>query len=271
MNTEVAVDGTMFLINGRPTHEGVVHRGRSVEGLMLNSRMIQAVFDDANPGTAALWAYPDTGRWDPERNTDEFCAELPEYRRHGLTAVTVGLQGGGSVYSPDVYDNYVCSAYAADGSFRWPFFRRLERVLAAADGCGMVVIVNYFYWKHAARLRDEATIVDVTERVSEWLLRTGRRNVLVDVANESSGGWGQSIFRPGRIHELIEAAKGVAVGSRRLLVGSSSSAGGEIPHGKWLEVEDISLPHGNGYSPDELAATLRRLRSRMSTPGARGP
>ena len=59
----------------------------------MNSRMVQATFDDENPLTAPMWAYPDTGRWDAERNSAEFVAMLPRYRAHGLLAVTLNLQG----------------------------------------------------------------------------------------------------------------------------------------------------------------------------------
>ena len=40
----------------------------------------------ANPETVAQWAYADTGKWDAERNTREFIAAMPEWRRHGLLA-----------------------------------------------------------------------------------------------------------------------------------------------------------------------------------------
>ncbi len=93
MGTEVAVDGTRFVVDGRVTYEGASWSGVSVEGLLLNSRMIQAVFDDANPVTREHWRYPDTGAWDPDRNTDEFCAALPEYRRHGLLAMSETVRG----------------------------------------------------------------------------------------------------------------------------------------------------------------------------------
>jgi len=154
MMTEIELDGVRFLINGRPTYEGVTYRGRSVEGLLFNSRMVQAIFDDENPETAVHW----TGRWDPDRNTDEFCAALPEYRRRGLLAVTVGLQGGGSIYTPEIYDHYLNLAYEPDGALKPAYFERLGRVLQAADAAGMVVIVNYFYWKQAARLESGAVI-----------------------------------------------------------------------------------------------------------------
>ncbi len=260
MATEISIDGTKFLINGRPTYGGVTHRGKSVEGLLLNSRMIQAICDDACPETRGVWAYPDTGRWHPERNTDEFCAHLPEYRAHGLLAVTVGLQGGGAVFLPEIYDNYLCSAFRPDGSFRQPYFDRLARVLAAADEAGMVVIVNYFYWKQVQRIPDDDVLRAITQRVTEWLLQTGHRNILVDVANESATWWRRPAMEPANIHEFIHLAQGVTLDGRRLLVGSSTGGGADLPHGRWLEVEDFSMPHGNGGTPGELAAKLHRLK-----------
>ncbi len=262
MKTEVAIDGTRFLINGRPTYEGRTWRERPIEGLLLNSRMVQAVFDDENPETRKLWAYPDTGEWEPDRNTDEFCAALPTYRAHGLLAVTVGLQGGGSNYRPEVYGSYLNTAYRPDGSLKEPYFDRLLRILRAADEVGMVVIVNYFYVRQAPRIPDDEVIFDIARRVSRWLLETGHRNVLVDVANESADWWKRAIFTPAHVHRLIEAAQSETLDGRRLLVGSSSGGGMEqYARGQWLAMEDFSMPHGNGRTPPELREKIRRLRA----------
>jgi len=260
LKTEIAIDGTKFLINGRPTYEGVTHKSRPIEGLLLNSRMIQAIFDDENPKTRRLWAYPDTGEWDPDRNTDEFCAALPVYRRHGLLAVTVGLQGGGSVYTPEVYNNYINSAYEPDGTFKQPYFDRLLRVIKAADEVGMVVVVNYFYVKQAPRLEGDRVILSVTERVTDWLLRTGYRNILVDVVNEAADWWPLELMRPANVHRLIEIAQSVTFDGRRLLVSSSSGGGKAYASGRWLEIEDFTMPHGNGCTPQQLTQKLRALK-----------
>lgn len=264
MPTEIQIDDTRFLLNGRPTYQGVAYQGKPVEGLLFNGRMVQGIFDDENSDTAVHWRYPDTGRWDPERNTAEFCAALPEYRRHGLLAVTVGLQGGGSVYTPEVYDHYVNSAFEPDGTFKPAYFGRLKRVLEATDAVGMVVIVNYFYWRQAARLESEAVIRRVTEEVTDWLLRSGHRNVLVDVMNES-GYWAtHPILKPDGIDQLIEIAQRVSYDGRRLLVGASSGGGESLPVGRWREIEDVHMPHGNGCTPDELRAKLQRLKASES-------
>lgn len=93
--TEVRIDGEKFLINGEPTYRGQSFRGRPVEGLLMNSRMVQATFDDENPETRPRWAYPDTGAWDPERNVREFVAALPAYRVHELIERVKGVEQGG--------------------------------------------------------------------------------------------------------------------------------------------------------------------------------
>jgi hypothetical protein len=260
VNTVVSIDGTKFLFNGRPTYQGVRYRGMPVEGLLFNSRMIQAVFDDDCPETRKLWAYPDTGVWDPDRNTNEFCAHLPEYRSYGLLAVTVGLQGGGSNYRPEVYGNYVNSAYEPDGTLKQPYFDRLLRVLKAADEAGMALIVNYFYWKQVERIKDDRRLFSITQEVTDWLLRTGYRNILVDVANECADWWRRRVIGPDNIHTFIDIVKGTMLDGRRLLVGSSSGGGEELPHGRWLAAEDFSMPHGNGCNPIQLKGKLRRLR-----------
>lgn len=261
MNTEIAIHGTRFLINNRPTYAGRTWEGRSIEGLLMNSRMVQAIFDDVNSETRRLWAYPDTGEWDPERNTNEFIAALPEYRNHGLLAFTVGLQGGGSIYTPEVYSRFDNSAFALDGTFRESYFERLERILAAADALGMIVIVNVFYVEMTRRIPDDATIRRVTESVCQRLLATGYRNILVDLVNESAQSWKRPLMEPEHVHELIEIAQGVTVNSRRLLVGVSSGGGELLPVGRWAEIEDFSLPHGNGCTPAELTAKLRALKA----------
>src|ERR1039457_6867306 len=97
--TEVSIRGEQFLINGKPTYAGRSYRGIKVEGLLMNVRAVQAIFDDLNPATCGRWAYPDTGNWDPERNVREFLDALPKWRRHGVLAFTVNLQGG----SPEGY------------------------------------------------------------------------------------------------------------------------------------------------------------------------
>jgi len=97
--TAISIAGDEFHMNGQPTYAGRVWNGHKVQGLLLNARLVQGIFDDLNTNTVSRWAYPDTGKWDAERNTREFIAAMPEWRRHGLLAFTLNLQGG----SPEGY------------------------------------------------------------------------------------------------------------------------------------------------------------------------
>ena len=90
--TTVDVDGDRFLIDGRPTYPGRYFRGHRIEGLLLNARMVQGVFDDLNPETRSMFDYPD-GPFDAERNTSEFIAAMPGWRSAGLLAFTDQLPG----------------------------------------------------------------------------------------------------------------------------------------------------------------------------------
>ena len=70
--TVISIQEDKFLINGELTYTDCEWEGKSIEGLLFNSRMVQGIFDDLNPDTVDKWAYPDTKTWDPIRNTEEF-------------------------------------------------------------------------------------------------------------------------------------------------------------------------------------------------------
>lgn len=257
--SEVAIRGDLFLINGRPTYPGRSWRGHSVEGLLLNSRMVQAIFDDRNPETRPRWAYPDTGRWDAERNVREFLAAMPGWREHGLLAVTLNLQGG----SPEGYSRdqpWHNSAIEADGALRPDYLGRLQRVLDHADELGMVVILGVFYFGQDQRIADEAAVVRALDATVDWVLDHGYRNVLVEINNECNVNYDHAILRPERVHELIERARSRRRDGGRLLVGTSYG-GGTIPGENVVRVSDFLLLHGNGVGdPRKIAEMVRRTR-----------
>ncbi|MFH1086834.1 MAG: hypothetical protein V1772_13860, partial [Chloroflexota bacterium] len=141
--THITIQGERFFMDGLPTYPGRTWRGQRIEGLLPNSRMVQATFDDENPETRGLWAYPDTGLWDPKRNVQELIAALPTYRAHGLLAITVNLQGG----NPQGYRRdqpWHNSAYRADGTLKADYLDRMARVIATCDRLGMAVILGLY-------------------------------------------------------------------------------------------------------------------------------
>ncbi len=256
--TEVAIRGDQFFINGQPTYKGRSYQGHKIEGLLMNSRMVQATFDDKNPQTVAKWAYPDTKKWDAERNVREFLAAMPVWRQHGLLSFTVNLQGG----SPEGYSksqSWHTSGIAADGSLLPDVMKRLERILNRADELGMVVIVGYFYFGQDQVVKDEAGIRRAVTNATNWLLDRDYRNILVEVNNETNvKAYDHEILKPARIHELIELVKGMNRKGRRLLTGTSYG-GNAIPLPNVVKSSDFLLVHGNGVKDPKRIAEMVRL------------
>lgn len=259
--TEVTISADRFLVNGRPTYEGRTWKGRSIEGLLLNSRMVQGTFDDLEPATRERWAYPDTGRWDPERNTREFLAAMPDWRRHGLLAFTLNLQGG----SPQGYSQgrqpWHNSAITKSGDLRDDYLDRLGRIVDRADELGMAVILGVFYFGQDERLKDETAVLRALDATVDWVLDRGYRNVLIEVANECNVRYDHAALRPERIDELISRVKARTRDGRRLLVGTSYG-GGTVPRPNVVRVSDFLLMHGNGVKdPARIAEMVHQARA----------
>jgi hypothetical protein len=257
--TEVSVRGEQFFINGEPTYKGRTWQGKKVEGLLMNSRMVQGIFDDLNPETVGKWAYPDTKRWYADRNTREFVAAMPEWRKHGLLAFTIDLQGG----SPKGYSKdqpWHNSAINADGSLRPEYMARLEKILDKADELGMVAILGIFYFGQDQRLADEDAVKRATDNAIDWLFDKGYRNVLIEVNNECNVRYDHAILKPDRVHELIDRVKARTRGGRRFLAGTSYG-GGKVPEPNVVRTSDFLLMHGNGVKdPARIAEMVRQAR-----------
>jgi hypothetical protein len=226
--------------------------------------MVQGMFDDLNPETRGRWAYPDTKVWEADRNTREFIEAMPEWRRHGLLAFTLNLQGG----SPEGYSKdqpWHNSAFASDGSLRPDFMARCGKILDRADDLGMVVILGYFYFGQDERLTDEAAVIRAVDHATEWLLDRGYRNVLVEINNECNVRYDHAILKPQRVHELIERVHGKTRDGRRLLV-STSYGGRVVPKPNVIRTADFLLLHGNGANePEQITEQIRATKTAIGT------
>ena len=259
--TTVSIQGDRFYINGQPTYKGRTWQGHKIEGLLLNSRMVQGAYDDANPETAKRWAYKDTGKWDAERNTREFLAAMPEWRKHGLLSFTINLQGG----SPEGYSKdqpWSNTAIAADGSLKPEYMARFKRILDKADDLGMVVILGIFYFGQDERVKDEAAVKAAVDNTVNWVLSNGYRNVLLEIDNECNvNKYDHDILKPARVHELIDRAKSRALNGQRLLV-STSYGGNTVPLPNVVKSSDYLLLHGNGVKdPKRISEMVKQTRA----------
>jgi hypothetical protein len=266
--TVVSIDGDSFLVNGQLTYPGCTYRGMRIEGLLMNSRMVQGIFDDLNPETRDNWAYPDAP-WDAERNTAEFVAAMPAWREAGLLGFTINLQGG----NPRGYGRdqpWHNSAFTAQGELRPAYLARLERILDRADELGMVPIVGLYYFGQDERLADEQAVIHGAENAVDWLLGKGYSHVLIEVANEVNvPRYEHPILCTDRCHELIELVKLRSEGrvdspAGRLLV-STSMGGGAIPPDNVVAAADFVLLHGNGVKEPARIREMVRLCRQMDS------
>ena len=291
--TAVAIDGDTWLINGKPTYEGRTWQGHRIEGLLLNSRMANGIFDDLNPLTRPLWAYPDTGEWDAERNTRELIAALPTYRQHGLTAICVNLQGA-SPFGYYRFDDasvdtllarirrarpdatletvwkglaspksqpWESGAFEADGSLRPDFLARAGRVIEAADDQGMVVCLGLFYFGQDERLTDESAVCAAVDGACAWVLESGFTNVVIEIANEVDIPlYEHEIITVSEVHALVSRARSVEHKGRSLLAGTSMS-GRRGPTEEIVDASDFVLLHGN-HMEDPVQITHRIAETR---------
>lgn len=260
--TVVDIRDGQFYIDGKLTYEGRSWAGHKIEGLLMNSRMVQGIFDDLNltAATRAQFAYPDTQKWDPDRNTDEFVAAMPHWKSYGLNAFTLNLQGG----SPTGYGNstWVNSAFDEKGELRPAYTKRLERILDKADELNMVVMLGYFYFGQDQHLTDEAAVIRAVDNATDWIFRKGYRNVLIEVDNECNiKAYDHDILKPERVSELITRIQKKKHLGYRLLV-STSYGGGAVPRPNVVAVADYLLLHGNGVQdPAKITQMVENTRA----------
>ena len=270
--TTVGIDRERFLINDAATLQGGVFEGRDLVGLLPNARMIQGIFDDLNPVTRPRWNYPDGRLWDAEKNTTDFIRMLPTWKRCGLLAFTIGMQGG----SPEGYSQYqpwINSAFAEDGSLREDYMVRLRRVLCAADSLGMAVIVSLFYYAQVPHLKNEYAVTRAVDCLVDWLLACQHRNVLIEVANESNSEvFHHDILFPHRVMELVRRVQDRSHGkldtkAGRLLASTSFLASHNLPDEAVGEMDFILLHGNDAKSPDDIRNLVRRVRSQTTFRG----
>ncbi|WP_205672172.1 hypothetical protein [Ammoniphilus sp. YIM 78166] len=267
-NTMVSIQGNQFLINGELTYKGRYWQGHRIEGLLMNTRMVQGIFDDKNPDTVGRWAYPDTGVWDPERNTREFIEAMPTWKEHGILAFTINLQGG----SPEGYSKtqpWHNSAFLSDGTLDSEYMDRLERIIDCADELGMVVILGYFYFGQDIRLGNERAVKQAVVNATTWVLQKGYTNVIIEIANECDIVYKHSIILAPRIHELIELAQitGKALRPENPLLVGTSFSGRQVPTDNVIEVSDFLLIHGNGSNVLWVPQQIKILREKKAYRG----
>lgn len=181
-----------------------------------------------------------------------------------MLAFTIDFQGGGPHYAPDVYDRFDNNGFTPDGALKPAYADRVARILARADELGIVAIVSLFYGAHLRRLRDEAALWRAADEALAFLAGTGRRNLLIEAANEVEVCLrlsGHDLFRPARAHEMVDRLRAAHPGFlySTSQVGANAETGKGLPPPALVEAVDFVTLHGNGTRAPQLAAAIEAV------------
>ena len=235
--THISIADSQWRLNGQITYPGT-----PTEGLLMNVRMVNAVFEDkARSG------------FDADENTTEFINKIPVYVAHGVLAFTLNMQGG----FPG-YEGAINSAFNPDGSLRKSYLRRIKRVIETYDRNGAAVILGCYYQRQDQILRDEKAVRTGVVNTVRWLERSGYTNVVLEIANEfNHSGFDHPILKKaeGQV-ELIRLAKKTWP---KLLVSTSGLGNGRLPDNV-CRASDFLLIHFNGTKLDDIPKRIQALK-----------
>jgi hypothetical protein len=249
-NTKVAITGDKWYINDK-----IINSGSPAEGLLMNVRMVNSVFEDRGPELKKQNA-----DFNPSKNTDEFINAISEYVANGVNAFTISLQGG----LPG-YEGAVNTAFNADGSLKPEYLERVEKVIKACDANHTAVILTLFYQRqhsHESALSGKEAIFKAVENTVNWISEKEFTNVVLEISNEyqhggyqnwPDGEWLRS--EKGQV-ELIQRAKEL----NPVLFISTSGMGNGLYHNDLVENADFFLIHFNNTSLEDYQDKIDVLK-----------
>jgi hypothetical protein len=249
-NTKVSIEGDKWYFNGQ-----IINPGSPAEGLLMNVRMVNTVFEDRGEALSKI-----SDGFDPDVNTNTFIEKIPEYVSHGVNAFTICLQGG----MPG-YEGAINTAFNADGSLREDYLQRVERLIRASDKNNAAVILSLFYQRqhsHHSALTGRESIRKAVENAINWVTEKGFTNVMIEISNEyrhggfrnwTDGDW--LISEEGQV-ELIKLAKSV---NPNLLVTTSGMGNGTF-HESLALAGDFLLIHFNNTALEDIPTRIAELK-----------
>jgi len=241
---------------------------REARGKLMNLRLAQALFHDE-------WMTEKP--FDPEQNTSQVIEALDFYKRHGVLAINVSLQGGNAGYSAEANGirrqngakygkagGLLVSAFRPDGSLKPEWMSRLERLTRAAAERGMVVGLMYFYQGQDEVLDSPEAIEAAARNATDWLIQNKLRNVIIDVANEwdlQGDTWDHNGYIPQNIAGLVERIRERFRRADFTLPIGASTAGRMVYPASLAQVCDLVILHGNNRPPAEKTERLQAFKS----------
>ncbi len=248
--TIVAIKGDKWMING-----SVINKGSPAEGLLMNVRMVNSVFEDRGDKIPAEYK-----NFDAVKNTEEFLVRIPEYTSNGVNDFTISLQGG----MPG-YEGAVNTAFESDGSLRRSYMDRVARVIREADRNSAVIILSCFYQRqhsHFSALAGKEAIRNAVSNVVKWIGENQFRNVILEISNEYRHGgyrnWtdGSWLVSTKAQAELMNLARSL---DPHLYIGTSGMGDGQL-NDTLIRTADYITVHFNNTPLEKYGEKISELR-----------
>ena len=210
-----------------------INKGTPAEGLLINSRMIQGISDGFNS-----WPYPDTKKWDANRNTEEFITNIPIWKSKGLNSFTIGMQGGSPKLSSSGYKN---SAFNANGSLKTDYMSRLKAILDKSEQLNMIPIISLFYRNQVSIFGSYTNAYKAANNLLTWLKDNNYKNIIIEPVNECDF----SDFKPIGLHCSQHVVDLINLSNSYGFPAGNSLKGGNVPSSDIISASSIILLHGN--------------------------
>lgn len=248
--TRIGIEKDQWLLNGK-----VINEGSQAEGLLMNVRMVNAVFEDRGDKMPKEFH-----EFDKIQNTENFISKIPEYMSHGVNAFTISLQGG----NPG-YEGAVNTAFEPDGTLREEYLKRIELIINEVDKNGGIVILTCFYQRqhsHDFALNGKKAFMNALKNTAEWIRSKKFNNVLLEVSNEynhrgfahwKDGDWLKSATGQAALISYVKTVY------PELLVSTSGLGNGKMDDAI-CEVADFILIHFNGTSTEDIPSRISKLK-----------
>ena len=248
---EITISGTDFYLDGV-----ILNQGSEAEGLLMNSRMVQATVDFSDES--------EVSNWNAEANTAAFIAMLDDYKAKGVNSLMINVQGGNFASAspapapPGGYwgNTYDAGGWNANGTLRPDHATRLKNVLNACVQNGITPMVGLTYFRQDWILTNETAVLNMLDNAMEFLA-PWKNQIIVEVVNESENtNVSHAILQEDRNHELVDVL--VANG----FIASASHHSGVVPTTVQQGDGQLVMLHANG---ETLAGITTMVNSARST------
>ena len=250
IKTKVTICQNLWYVN-----DVVINKGTPAEGLLLNVRMVNSVFEDRGHKISEI-----IKDFDPIQNTEKFVEKVPEYVKSGVNAFTISLQGG----HPG-YEGAINTAFKPDGKIRKEYLNRVEKIIKTCDENHAVVILSCFYQRqhsHFSALSSKESIKSALINTVKWITKKKFQNVILEISNEYRHGgysnWGDGKWirsQEGQI-ELLKIAKQM---NPEILISTSGMGSGTIEQAI-IDASDYILLHFNNTPVNEYKSKIGELK-----------